>query len=174
MKEQTMAVQRMQEYIEVHLTEEITLNHLAEASLYSPWHSYRLFQVYLGMSPAEYIRRLRLTRSAIKLKAESVKVVDVAADMGFSSVDGFQRAFYREFGCNPKEYANTKVPIPLFVPYGVKFREMRKEGFDMKEAQSVFVQLMRKPERKVIIKRGIQAKDYFDYCSEVGVMYGEL
>lgn len=36
MKEQTMAVQRMQEYIEVHLTEEITLNHLAEASLYSP------------------------------------------------------------------------------------------------------------------------------------------
>lgn len=168
MKEQTMAVQRMQEYIEVHLTEEITLNHLAEASLYSPWHSYRLFQVYLGMSPAEYIRRLRLTRSAIKLKAESVKVVDVAADMGFSSVDGFQRAFYREFGCNPKEYANTKVPIPLFVPYGVKFREMRKEGFDMKEAQSVFVQLMRKPERKVIIKRGIQAKDYFDYCSEVG------
>ena len=56
MKEQTMAVQRMQEYIEVHLTEEITLNHLAEASLYSPWHSYRLFQVYLGMSPAEYIR----------------------------------------------------------------------------------------------------------------------
>lgn len=33
--------------------------------------------------------------------------------------------------------------------------------------QSVFVQLMRKPQRKVIIKRGVKAKDYFDYCAEV-------
>lgn len=168
MKEQTMAVQRMQEYIEAHLTEKITPNNLAEASLYSPWHSYRLFQDYLGMSPAEYIRRLRLTKSVMKLKTEEIKVIDVAAEMGFSSVDGFQRAFYREFGYNPKEYANTKVPLPLFVPYGVKFRELRKGGFDMKEAQNVFVQLMRKPRRKVIIKRGIKADDYFEYCSEVG------
>lgn len=167
MKEQTMAVQRMQEYIEVHLSEEITLGQLAEVSLYSPWHSYRIFHDYLGMTPAEYIRRFRLSKSAMKLRKENVKVIDVAADLGYSSVDGFQRAFYREFGCNPKEYARTKVPLPLFVPYGVKFRELRKEVLDMENMQSVFVQLMRKPRRKVILKRGIQAEDYFDYCAEV-------
>lgn len=167
MKEQTMAVQRMQEYIEDHLSEEITLGQLAEVSLYSPWHSYRIFHDYLGMTPAEYIRRFRLSKSAMKLRKENVKVIDVAADLGYSSVDGFQRAFYREFGCNPKEYARTKVPLPLFVPYGVKFRELRKEVLDMENMQSVFVQLVRKPRRKVILKRGIQAKDYFDYCAEV-------
>lgn len=167
MKEQTMAVQRMQEYIEVHLSEEITLGQLAEVSLYSPWHSYRIFHDYLGMTPAEYIRRFRLSKSAMKLRTENVKVIDVAADLGYSSVDGFQRAFYREFGCNPKEYARTKVPLPLFVPYGVKFRELRKEVLDMENMQSVFVQLVREPRRKVILKRGIQAKDYFDYCAEV-------
>lgn len=167
MKEQTMAVQRMQEYIEVHLSEEITLGQLAEVSLYSPWHSYRIFHDYLGMTPAEYIRRFRLSKSAMKLRTENVKVIDVAADLGYSSVDGFQRAFYREFGCNPKEYARTKVPLPLFVPYGVKFRELRKEVLDMENMQSVFVQLVRKSRRKVILKRGIQAKDYFDYCAEV-------
>lgn len=168
MKEQTMAVQRMQEYIEAHLSEEITLGNLAEVSLYSPWHSYRIFHDYLGMTPAEYIRRFRLSRSAMKLRAGNQKVIDVAADLGYASVDGFQRAFYREFGCNPKEYARTKVPLPLFIPYGVKFRELRKEVLDMENLQNVFVQLMRKPRRKVIIKRGIQAEDYFDYCSEVG------
>lgn len=168
MKEQTLAVQRMQDYIEEHLAEEITLEDLAKESLYSPWYSYRLFQEYLSMTPAEYIRRLRLTRSAMKLKKERIKVIDVAADLGYASVDGFQRAFHREFGCNPKEYARTKVPLPLFIPYGVKFRELRKEAFDMKNTQSVFVQLMRKPGRKVIIKRGIQAEDYFAYCGEVG------
>ena len=64
MKEQTLAVQRMQDYIAEHLEEEITLAQLAEQSLFSPWHSYRLFRAYTGLSPAAYIRRLRLTRSA--------------------------------------------------------------------------------------------------------------
>ena len=53
MSEQMDAVQRMQEYIEEHLTEETTLTELSEVSLYSPWHSYRLFKNYLGITPAE-------------------------------------------------------------------------------------------------------------------------
>ena len=67
MNEQMEAVQRMQEYIEGHLEEELTLTQLSEVSLYSPWHSYRLFKEFLGVTPAEYIRRLRLSRSAMRL-----------------------------------------------------------------------------------------------------------
>ncbi len=93
MKEQTMAVQRMQDYIEAHLSENITLGDLAEVSLYSPWHSYRIFHDYLDMTSAEYIRRFRLSRSAMKLRTGNQKVIDVAADLGYASVDGFQRAF---------------------------------------------------------------------------------
>ena len=168
MKEQILAVQRMQEYIAAHLEEEITLADLARESLFSPWHSYRLFRQYTNQTPSEYIRRLRLSKSAMRLKKGDCRVVDVACELGFGSVDGYQRAFFKEFGCNPGEYARTKVPIPLFIPYGVKFKELRKETYDMKELQSVFVQLMRKPERKVILKRGIKADDYFAYCEEVG------
>jgi len=54
MQEQIMAVQRMQEYIEAHLDEEITLGKLAEVSHYSPWHSYRLFREQTGLTPSEY------------------------------------------------------------------------------------------------------------------------
>lgn len=61
MKEQTMAVQRMQEYIEARLEKEITLSDIAKQSLFSPWHSYRLFREYTGCTPTEYIRRLRLS-----------------------------------------------------------------------------------------------------------------
>ena len=168
MKEQILAVQRMQDYIEGHLEEDITLADLARASLFSPWYAHRLFRQYTGLTPADYIRRLRLSRSAQRLKEGNCRVLDAACDLGFGSVDGYQRAFLREFGCNPGEYARTKVPIPLFIPYGVKFRALRKEVSDMKEVASVFVQLMRKPERKVILKRGVQAEDYFSYCEEVG------
>lgn len=168
MKEQTMAVQRMQEYIGTHLDEEITMADLAWAAKFSPWHSYRLFRQYTNLTPAEYIRRLRLSKSALRLKNENCRVTDAAYDLGFGSVDGYQRAFFREFGCNPGEYARTKVPITLFIPYGVKFKELRKESFDMNHVQSVFIQLQQKPERKVIIKRGTAAEDYFAYCEEVG------
>ena len=167
MNEQMEAVQRMQEYIEGHLEEELTLTQLSEVSLYSPWHSYRLFKNYLEATPAEYIRKLRLTRSAMRLKQEQCLVSDVAYECGFGSVDGYTRAFYKEFGCNPGDYVKDPVPIALFIPYGVKFKELRKDVVDMENLQSVFVQVIRKPERKAIIKRGISAEDYFDYCSEV-------
>lgn len=168
MDEQTEAVQRMQDYIGVHVTEKITLSDLARVSCFSPFYAHRLFRTYTGFTPAEYIRKLRLAQSALRLKAAGSRVTDVAFDLGFGSADGYTRAFHREFGCNPGTYARSPIPITLFVPYGVKFRALRKEKIDMEKVQSVFVQVMEKPERQVIIKRGESAADYFAYCEEVG------
>ena len=168
MREQALAVQRMQDYLEAHPEREITLSDLAGVSLYSPWYSYRLFREYTGFTPADYQRRLRLSRSALRLKEGGCRVIDAAMDQGFGSVDGYTRAFLRAFGVTPGEYARNPVPIPLFVPYGAKFRELRKETISMKDIRNVFIQTVRKPARKVIIKRGVAAKDYFSYCGEVG------
>ena len=168
MEEHILAVQRMQDYIEAHLEEEITMADLARVSLYSPWYSYRLFRDHTGLTAADYIRRLRLSRSAMRLKREGCSVTEAAFGLGFGSVDGYQRSFRREFGCNPGEYARRQVPIPLFVPYGVKFRALRKEAKDMQQVQSVFIQVIHKPARKVVLKRGTKAEDYFAYCEEVG------
>ena len=99
------AVQRMQDYIAMHIDSNITMADLANVSRYSPWYSYRLFMDLLHMTPAVYIRRLRLSKSALRLRDEKVKIIDVAFDTGYESVDGFQRAFYKEFGCNPYEYS---------------------------------------------------------------------
>ena len=167
MDEHIEAVQRMQDYIETNLDKNITTADLANASRYSPWYSYRLFVELLHMTPAVYIRRLRLSKSALRLRDEKVKIIDVALDSGFESVDGYQRAFYKEFGCNPYEYSIRPTPIYLFKPYGIKYAN-RKENKDMSEMKSVFVQVIEKPERKVIIKRGKEATEYFKYCEEVG------
>ena len=167
MDEHIEAVQRMQDYIETNLDKNITTADLANASRYSPWYSYRLFVELLHMTPAVYIRRLRLSKSALRLRDEKVKIIDVALDSGFESVDGYQRAFYKEFGCNPYEYSIRPTPIYLFKPYGIKYAN-RKENKDMSEMKSVFVQVIEKPERKVIIKRGKVATEYFKYCEEVG------
>ena len=167
MDEHIEAVQRMQDYIETNLDKNITTADLANASRYSPWYSYRLFVELLHVTPAVYIRRLRLSKSALRLRDEKVKIIDVALDSGFESVDGYQRAFYKEFGCNPYEYSIRPTPIYLFKPYGIKYAN-RKESKDMSEVKSVFVQVIEKPERKVIIKRGKEATEYFKYSEEVG------
>ena len=167
MKEQTLAVQRMQDYIEVNLARDISLSDLARVSLFSPWYSYRLFREYLGLTPTEYIRRLRLSQAAIRLRDGKNRVIDVAFDLGFSNVDTFTRAFFRAFGLNPSDYAKNPVPIPLFIPYGAKYRALRKESMDMSHLQTIFIQVIRKPERLCIIKRGVRAEDYFPYCEEV-------
>lgn len=166
-QEQIDAVQRMQDYIQEHLKENITLAKLSRVSLFSPWYSYRLFTQQVGITPADYIRRMRLSESALKLRDNSCRIADVAFEMGFGSVDGYQRAFLREFGCNPREYALNPVPLYLFTPYGVKFRNIKRRT-DMENLKNVFIQVIEKPARRVIIKRGVKADDYFAYCEEVG------
>lgn len=168
MTEQILAVQRMQDYIEEHLEEKIGIEELARVSLFSPWHSYRLFRSYIGLTPSEYIRRLRLAKAALRLKKEHLRITDAALDFGFDSVDGFTRAFHREFKMCPGTYAASPVPIALFVPYGAKFRALKKEPIPMEGHNTVFIQKIHKPLRKVLVKYGIQATDYFSYCAEVG------
>lgn len=84
------------------------------------------------------------------------------------SVDGYQRAFKREFGTNPKAYAQNPGPIPLFITYGVKFKSYWKEEQAMAEIQNVFIQVVEKPAHQVVVKRGIKAEGYWEYCKEVG------
>ncbi len=167
MEEHIEAVQRMQDYIGSNLYEDISMADLARASMYSPWYSYRLFVQLLHMTPAVYIRRRRLSESALRLRDESARIIDIALDAGYDSVDGYQRAFYREFGCNPYEYSVNPAPICLFKPYGVKYARKERDAM-MKEVKTVFVRMVEKPARKAIIKRGREAKDYWKYCEEVG------
>ena len=167
MREQIEAVYRMQDYIENNLFDNITLASLSSVSLFSPWYSYRLFVAHIGMTPADYIRRLRLSKSALRLRDDQCKITDMAFEMGFGSVDGYQRAFRREFGYNPSEYTANPVPVYLFMPYNIKFRYVERNPI-MENLKNVFIQVIDKPACKVIIKRGVKATEYFSYCEEVG------
>ena len=166
MEEQRKAVREMQDYISEHISEDITISDLAKHVSFSPWYVRKLFLKHVGLTPAVYIRRLKLSKSALRLRDESCQVLDIAMDMGFGSVDGYQRAFRREFGCNPKEYSTSPVPIWLFTPTLILDKERNQN--DMSEIRNVFIQVIEKPARKVIIKRGVNANEYFSYCEEVG------
>lgn len=161
------AVQRMQDYIDSHLYNTVTLADLAKVSYYSPWYSYRIFAELTHLTPADYIRRRKLSVSALELRDTRIKIIDAAMKYGFGSVDGYQRAFYKEFGCNPSQYAKNPIPICLFKPYGVKYQKT-EEARIMEKTRNIFLQVVDRPGRKAIIRRGVKATEYFSYCEEVG------
>lgn len=173
-----MAVQRMQEYIASHISSKITLKELAGEAGYSPWHAARLFKEATGKAPFEYIRALRLTKAALTLRDGKEKIIDVAMDFVFDSHEGFTRAFSKEFGIPPSKYSQQTPPIKLFMPqnvfdtYRIFFKNVRRKGVESmsekKITKSIFVQVIERPERKVLLKRGIKATEYFAYCEEVG------
>ncbi len=172
-QEKIEAVERMQNFIEAHITEPITLHMLADAAGYSPWHSARIFKALTGKAPFEYIRALRLSRAAVKLRDEGAKIVDVAFDFVFGSHEGFTRAFSKEFGMTPQYFCKNTPPLKLFLPQNIHGNYLKlQKGVDrtMKNSNpnTVFVQVVDRPERKLIIRRGIKAEHYFEYCEEVG------
>ena len=160
--EQVNAVQNMQDYIHQHLYEPITLAELSRKAGYSPFHSAKLFKEHIGKAPFEYIRSLRLSRAALKLRDEKVRVLDVALDFVFDSHEGFTRAFSREFGVTPYQYSKNPQPIKLFMPIPVRDEYLfYQSGGASRERRSselapgtVFVQVVERPERKLILKRG--------------------
>ena len=91
--EKTIAVRRMQEYIMAHHQEEITLPDLARAAMYSPWHALRAFSELVGKTPMEYLRTVRLSEAAKKLRDTNQSVLDVALEAALGSNEGFTKAF---------------------------------------------------------------------------------
>lgn len=171
--EKVMAVQRMQDYIEEHLNEPITLRQLAQAAHYSPWHAARIFKDMTEKSPIDYIRSRRLSEAALRLQEPEVRVVDVALDFVFDSHEGFTRAFSKQFGMSPRYYTKHAPPIRLFLPSNVRNYYLNlQKGVDKlannSNLNTVYVQVVERPARKLLLKRGKQASHYFEYCDEVG------
>ncbi|WP_160688755.1 AraC family transcriptional regulator [Clostridium sp. C2-6-12] len=168
------AVQRMQEYIDEHIMEEITLSQLSKVAGYSQWHSARIFKKLLNKAPFEYIRELRLSKAALVLRDEQPRVIDVAFDFVFSSHEGFTKAFSKKFGISPRKYIQNVPPIGLFMPSSIRdYYLILEKGENVmnnekKERNTIFVQVVERPNRKLLLKRGIKATEYFAYCEEVG------
>lgn len=177
--DQSLAVDRMKSYIQAHLHQNITLHQLAAASGYSPWHAARLFKEMTGTAPFDYIRSLRLNAAALQLKDGQQRITDIALDFVFDSHEGFTRAFSRQFGLSPQRFSREAPLIKFFIPNHLRdfFLRPMKGATIMSETaakNTVFVQVIDRPARKLILKRAAHATHYFEFCEEVGCEIWEI
>ena len=96
----TRAVRR----IEWHPDDGVSLASLAREAGLSPYHFLRTFERLTGVTPHQYVLRMRLREAAVRLAVEPAKVLDVALDCGFGDVSNFNRSFRAEFGASPRGY----------------------------------------------------------------------
>ena len=174
---QVEAIHRVQKYIQKNIKNHMSLHEIAVVSGYSPWYISKLFKVYVGKTIFDYIRSIRLSTAAIRLRDNNIAVIDVALEFIFDTHEGFTRAFSKEFGITPKKYSTLTPPIKLFKPYPIIDDQNRVKGKNTMKNETIviFSQVIIRPKRKAIIKRGIKATEYFEYCEEVGCeVWGEL
>lgn len=141
------------DYIEEHLTEEVSFDELAKKTGISVYHFKRTFSFVAGMSLAEYIKKRRLAEANLALLAGE-KVTDVAFKYGYQSIEGFSRAFRDWSGQAPSEVMKTQIQktFPKFSFY-----------IDIKGGQSMDVKLIEKPAFQIV---GVSQKVPLQYQGE--------
>lgn len=96
-------------YIRENMDRPISLEDVARAACFSPFHFHRIFRALMGEPLGEYITRKKLERAAIKLAySPEATVTRVAFEYSYASVSGFSKAFYQWFGCRSTELKRIK------------------------------------------------------------------
>jgi AraC-like DNA-binding protein len=96
--------ERLDRYIEEHMSERLTLRDLARAIHVSPSFLSHRAGRELGRSPLRYVAEKRL-QSALGRLRSGAKVREVASALGFYDEFHFSRRFKARFGCSPARYA---------------------------------------------------------------------
>ncbi|MEC1262585.1 AraC family transcriptional regulator [Bacillus swezeyi] len=82
----------LMDYIEAHLTEEISGKDISKIVGISDYHFKRMFSYMAGMSLNDYIKNRRLSVANVEL-IKGARVTDISYEYGFQSIEGFSRAF---------------------------------------------------------------------------------
>jgi AraC-like DNA-binding protein len=98
------AVQQARRYIDERFAQGISLTQLAEHVALSPYYLLRVFRAEVGMPPYAYLESVRI-RQAQRLIEAGNPLVEVAAEVGFSSQSHLTQRFRQIVGVTPGQYA---------------------------------------------------------------------
>ena len=98
-------------YIYDHINDNITVDDVASHCAYSKYHLMRLFKEKTGEALYHFIKRIKLERSAWRLKVEKERsVTDIGIEYGYSS-SNFSTAFKKQLKISPMDFRNNSEAI---------------------------------------------------------------
>ena len=134
-------IQSAIDYMEAHIAEPVTYAGVAKSLYLSGFHFHRMFSMVTGMTPAEYMRRRRLSLAGEALSAAGGKVLDVALQYGYDSPESFTKAFTRFHGITPiaarrsgavlRQFNRLSVKILVEGGESMQYRIEKRDSFSL-------------------------------------------
>lgn len=97
-------VKQVTEFIVAHLTQDLSLETLAQQAGFSAYHFARLFRQTMGESPHQFVLRQRIEKAQRLLKDTNAPLARIALDSGFANQSHFTRIFKHRLGLTPRAY----------------------------------------------------------------------
>ncbi|WP_265562633.1 GlxA family transcriptional regulator [Streptomyces hygroscopicus] len=97
-------IRGVQDWIQENLHRALPVSELADRASMSPRHFARVFRRAVGVTPGQYVRRLRIARARQLLEVTELSVGQIASRCGFTTVETFLRAFGALLGLTPAQY----------------------------------------------------------------------
>ena len=106
-KEYLSRIHKVQDYIETHLYESISLEELAAVAGFSKFHFHRIFKGIMEEPLSQYVNRLKLERAInLLIHRPDMTITDIAYHFGFADSAVFSRAFKNHYKVSPAYYRN--------------------------------------------------------------------
>src|SRR5262249_8167818 len=96
-------LERLREYVVAHLDEPIQVTALARIAGRSPFHFSRVFTGSVGMTPHQYVVRLRLRRAVELVREGRSGLAEIAMRTGFADQSHLSRWIRRVYGVSPTQ-----------------------------------------------------------------------
>ena len=98
------AVQSCCDYIDMHVTDRLTISDLASYCGYTDYYLSRKFKKEVGMSPADYINRAKVDHARLLLTSTQASIQEISETLQFCSRSYFTSVFQNITGESPTEY----------------------------------------------------------------------
>lgn len=95
------------EYIEENYKMKLKLADVAEKTYVSQWHLSKLLNRHTGQNFSEILNNIRIEKAKTLLNDPSLRIGDVAEEVGFLDMAHFSRVFKKQVGISANEYRNT-------------------------------------------------------------------
>ncbi len=87
---------------------ELNVNLLCDKSGIPNKQLYRLIKKYMGTSPVDYIRRVRLQKAAVLLSQDRFTISEISYMVGFNTPSYFAKCFQNQYGVTPSQYKSDE------------------------------------------------------------------
>lgn len=101
-------LQRVMDYVQAHLSHDLSLDALAQQAGFSPYHFTRLFRQTTGESPHQFVLRQRIEQAQCLLEQPDMPLAQVALATGFAHQSHLTQHFKRQLGLTPSAYRRER------------------------------------------------------------------